>query len=126
MQELSADCFVVALEQGQGHDRHPLPFTGAEPAGHPEINEADPAAGQEQHVARMRIGVEEPELENLAQHCRGPSAQPRRGIEAGSLKFGRGGRRMPLQEFGRQDPCRAAVANDGGYHDLVVVGEQPP
>jgi hypothetical protein len=77
-------------------------------------------------AARVRVRVEETELEDLPQHGRGARAQSRGGVEASSPEVGGGSRWMASQVLGRQYPCRAALADYCGNHDLAVAGEQLP
>jgi hypothetical protein len=95
----SGDCGEVVRSQNKCH---PPPLTEVKPPEHAEVDEADPAAGQEQHVARVGVGVEEPELENLAEHGGGARAQRRVRIDPGLPQAGGGLGWQPVQEPGCQ------------------------
>ena len=89
-QELAADGLVVAIDERPEDEGHPPPLAGVKPPEHAEIDEADPVTAQEQNVARVGVGMEQPELENLAQHRRGACAQHRLWVDASPPQLGSG------------------------------------
>lgn len=103
-QQLVADRLVVAVGERPEDEGHPPPLAGVKPPEHAEIDEADPVAVQEQHVAGVGVGVEEPELEDLAQHGRGARAQHCFGVDPSPAQTGGGPGRQPVKESGRQHP----------------------
>ena len=96
---------------------------GVEPAGGPEVQQAQTAVVEQPHVAGMRVGVEP-----LAQHH-----QPQRGAEqdVGELVLIDPGPLQPsgirhagaVQPFHHQHPRRAELVEDGRDADLRDVGQ---
>ena len=83
-QHLEHRLVVVAREAGEEiHDL--VAPRRREPSGHAEVDHRDAVAGQIEHVARMRVGVEEAVHQDHLQHRVGAALREEPGVEPGAL-----------------------------------------
>ena len=121
--QAAEDAVGVLRDQAEQEVGDPLAGQGVELAEHPVVERGDHAAGEDPEVARVGIGVEEAEVEDLRQQDAGAPDRDHRRVDADPPQALAVVDADPADELHRQDPRGRELLHDEGDQGGRLAGE---